>query len=66
MEYITDVCKKHTKRIRKDFEMRNLGDYHDLYIQSNTLLWTDAFDNYRNVSLEIYELDPAHFLSAPD
>ena len=28
----------HTKRIRKDFEMRNLGDYHDLYIQSNTLL----------------------------
>ena len=45
--------------------MRNLGDYHDLYIQSNTLLWTDVFDNYRNMSLEIYELDPVRFLSAP-
>ena len=45
--------------------MRNLGDFHDLYIQSNTLLWTDVFDNYRNMSLEIYELDPVRFLSAP-
>ena len=45
--------------------MNNLGDYHDLYVQSNTLLLTDIFENFRNKFIEIYELDPAYFLSAP-
>ena len=49
----------------KDFKIRNLGNYHDLYVQSNTLLLADVFENFWNVCLEIYELDPAHFLSAP-
>ena len=37
----------------------------DLYVQSNTLLLADAFENFRNMSLEIYEPDPEEFLSAP-
>ena len=41
---------------------KNLGDYH---VQSNTLLLADVFDNFLNMCLKIYELDPAHFLSAP-
>ena len=45
--------------------MKNLGDYHDLYVQSDTLLLADAFENFRNKCIEIYELDPAHFVSAP-
>ena len=36
-----------------------------MYVQSNTLLLADAFENFRNMSLEIYELDPEEFLSAP-
>ena len=45
--------------------MNNLGDYHDLYVQSNTLLLADVFENFRNMCLETYGLDPAYFLSLP-
>ena len=47
------------------FEIKNLGEYHDLYIQSDTLLLADVFENFRDKCIEIYELNPAHFLSAP-
>ena len=45
--------------------MKNLGEYHDLYIESDTLLLADVFENFRNKCTEIYELDPAQFLSTP-
>ena len=45
--------------------LKNLCDYHDLYIQSDTLLLADAFENFRNNCIEIYKVDPAHFLCAP-
>ena len=50
----------------KDFEMKNLGEFHDLYVQSNTLLSADVFESFQNMCLEIYELDSAKFLSAPE
>ena len=53
------------KKVWKDFETKTLGYYHDLYFQSDTLLLPDVFESFRNKSIEIYELDPAHFLSAP-
>ena len=43
---------------------KNLGDYHDLYVQCDLLLLADVFENFRNKCIEIYELNPAHFLSA--
>ena len=64
MEDITDADYAHAKRVCKDFEIKNLGEYHDLYVQSNTLLLADVFENFRNMCLEIYEFDPAKFLSA--
>ena len=36
-----------------------------MYVQSHTLLLADVFENFRNKRIEIYKLDPAHFLSAP-
>ena len=54
MEDITDVDYTHTKRVWKDFEIKNLGEYHDLYAQSHTLLLADVFENFRNMFLEIY------------
>ena len=39
--------------------------YHDLYVQCDTLLLADVFENFRDKCIEIYDLDPAHFLSAP-
>ena len=41
------------------------NDYHDLYVQCDTLLLADLFENFRNNCIKIYELDPANFLSAP-
>ena len=64
-EYIVDVDHKHAKRIFKKFNDKNLGDYHDLYVQIDTLLLADVFENFRSKYIEIFELDPAHFLSAP-
>ena len=45
--------------------LKNLGEYHDLYVQSDTLLLADVFENFRNMCIKVHELDPAHFLSAP-
>ena len=56
----------HAKRVCKDSEIKNLGEYHDLYAQSDKLLLADVFENFRNMCLKIYKLDPAKFLSAPD
>ena len=49
----------------KRFKLKNLGEYHDLYVQSDTLLLANVFENFRNKCLKVYELDPAHFLSLP-
>ena len=49
----------------KEFKLKNLGDYHDFHVQSDTLLLPDVFENFRNKCVKIYELYPAHFLSAP-
>ena len=47
MEDITDADYAHAKRDCKDFEIKYLGEYHDLYVQSGTLLLGDAFENFR-------------------
>ena len=52
-------------QVQYNFEVRNLGDYHDLYVQSDILLLDDVLENFRNMCLEMYDRDPAHFLSAP-
>ena len=53
------------KIVCKDFKIKKLREYHDLYVQSNTLLLADVFQNFKNMSLKLYELDPAKFLSVP-
>ena len=64
-EVITDEDYAHAQKVWKVFEIKNLLQCHDLYVQSDTLLLADVFENFRNKCIEIYELDPAHFLSAP-
>ena len=65
LENITEVDYMHAKNVFKTFKLNNLGDYHDLYVRSGTLLLADVFENFRNVCLINYELDPAHFVSLP-
>ena len=65
MENIDDIDYRHGNNVFKRFKLKNLGEYHDLYVQSDTLLLADVFENFRNTCLKVYELDPARFLSLP-
>ena len=65
MENIDDIDYRHGNNVFKIFKLENLGDYHDLYVQSDTLLLADVFENFRDMCIKEYELDPAHFLSLP-
>ena len=65
---LEDIINKdytHAQNVFEEFELKNLGDYHHLYVKSDTLLLENVFENFRNKFFEIYELDPVHFLSAP-
>ena len=62
MEDITDINYRHAKKcIHKDFKIKNLGNYHDLYVQSDILLLSDVLKNFRTECIKTYELDSAHF-----
>ena len=63
MEDITDADYAHAKRVCKNFIIKILGEYYDLYVLSDTLLLADIFENFRKMSLEIYERDPAKSFS---
>ena len=58
MKDINDADYTYAKRVCKDFEIKHLGEHQHLYVQSNTLLFADVFDNFVNMCLEIYELVP--------
>ena len=65
MEDISETDYTHAKNAFKKININNLGEYHDLYVRSDTLLLADIFENFRQSCLENYELDPAHFVSLP-
>ena len=65
MENISETDYRHASNVFKTFKLNNLGDYHDLYVPSDTLLLVDVFENFRKACIKEYELDPAHFLSLP-
>ena len=65
MENIDDIDYRHGNNVFKRFKLKNLGEYHDLYAQSDSSLLADVFENFRKTCLKVYELDPGHFLSLP-
>ena len=64
-EYISDDDYKHAKRVYKGFGLKNMGEYHDLYLLSDVLLLADVFENFRKTCLQYYKLDPAHYFTSP-
>ena len=54
MENIDDIDYRHGNNVFKKFKLKNLGEYHDLYVQSDTLLLADVSANFRNTCLEVY------------
>ena len=65
LENIRDEDYAHPQNVWKVFEIKNLGEYHNLYAQSDTLLLADMLENFRNKCIEIYELDSIYFVTAP-
>ena len=61
MEDISDIDYRHANNVFKKFKLENLGDYHDLYVQSDMLLLADVFNNFRDMCIKVFELDPDHF-----
>ena len=59
-ERISNEDYAHSQKVWEVFEINNRDEYHDLYVQSDTLLVADVFENFRNMCL-----DPVYFLSAP-
>ena len=52
MEHITNADYSHEKRVCKDFETKNLGEYHDLYVQSDTSLLVGVFEKFEICALK--------------
>ena len=65
MEDINDTDYAHANNVFKKIDIKNLGEYHDLYVRSDTLLLADLFENFRNACMKNYELDSTHFVSLP-
>ena len=65
-EDITEEDYNHAVTVWNTFNLKkNLDEYHDLYVQAEALQLSDVFGNFRDTCQEIYQLDPAYFVSAP-
>ena len=56
----------HSQKVWKKFKVKDIREYHDLYVQTDVLLSPDVFESFTGMFLEIYGLDPSRLLSAPD
>ena len=65
LEDINDEDYAHVQKVWDVFKIKNRGQYHDLYVQSDTLFLADVFENFRDKCIEIYELDSTYFVSTP-
>ena len=63
---IEDDEYERAQKIWQHFGIRNLGQYHDLYLRTDVLLLTGVFENFRDLCLEYYGLDPAHYFTLPN
>ena len=64
LESISDADYAHVQKVWEVFEIKNFGEYHNLYAQSDTLLLADVFESFSDTCIEIYDFDSANFLTA--
>ena len=64
-EHISPEDYAHAQNVWKKFNIRTLGQYHDLYLKTDVVLLADVFESFRKTSLKNYKLDPLHYFSSP-
>ena len=64
-EAISEEDYAHAMNVWTSFDVKTFGEYHDLYLKTDTLLLCDVFENFRSLCLDYYKLDPCHYVSAP-
>ena len=62
---ISDEDFDHAQKVWEEFQLKNMGEFHDLYLKTDVLLLADVLENFRNLCEKHYELDPAHFYTVP-
>ena len=65
MSGVSDSDYEHACSVWREFRIKNMGEYHDLYLRTDVILLANVFESFRRVCLENYELDPSHFYTAP-
>ena len=62
---VSDEDYNHAQKVWKEFGIKDLGEYHDLYLKSDVLILADVFEEFRNVCQKNYSLDPAWYYTSP-
>ena len=64
-QQITNDEYDHARKVWKTFNIKTMGENHDLYLKSDVLLLADVFENFRKTCLQYYKLDPCHYFTSP-
>ena len=64
-QHITNREYHHARQVWETFNLKNMGEYHDLYLKCDVLLLADVFESFRKTCLQYYKLDPCHYFTSP-
>ena len=64
-QHITNGEYDHARKVWETFNLKNIGEYHDLYLKSDALLLADVFESFKKTCFQYHKLDPCHYFPSP-